>query len=349
MPLHNAAASSGASTVTSQIWGWDGAAWAEAILAAGDSDDVADTSDGLQVNARLYGYDGTAYDRIRAITPGAYIETADAVGCLQTVALLYGWDGNTFRQLRLTSAQRPSLKVQPVDDVWHGINFEKNISDNLNSGQWYGVVTHSTVVGYNGATLDRIRSNSVPDSIAAGIGNLQVTAALYGWDGSNLRRLQAQAISGSESVLLVGTKGISNVELRAASGTLSAGETSTPVTGLDHYNQAVIRLDVTEITTPDVDDEVDFYLQTSYNGGADWVDLENIHFDNGDNGTTAKKLLVIGGPQSSAVARAETDGSLADNTKLDLPIGDRLRWKTAVTGATAPSYAYNSEASLKGS
>ena len=126
MPLHNAAASSGASTVTSQIWGWDGAAWAEAILAAGDSDDVADTSDGLQVNARVYGYDGTAYDRLRSCTAGVTISAASAVGCLQTASILYAWNGSNYQRLEITDSSRPQLKVQPLDALAHDINFEKN-------------------------------------------------------------------------------------------------------------------------------------------------------------------------------------------------------------------------------
>ncbi len=137
-----------------------------------------------------------------------------------------------------------------------------------------------------------------------------------------------------------------NVLVRSASGSLGAGETTTPVTGLWWVRLAVIRLNVTTLGLPDADDEVDFYIQTSYNEGTTWADLENIHFSNANNGQTVSKLLVVGGPQSSAVARNETDGTLADNTKNDLPLGDRLRIKTAVTGATAPVYAYSAEAAL---
>lgn len=138
-----------------------------------------------------------------------------------------------------------------------------------------------------------------------------------------------------------------NVVVRAASGSLVAGETTTAIQEIGWAKTAVIRLDVTTLTLPDADDVVDFYLQTSYNEGVDWVDIENIHFATADNGTTSKKLLVVSDPQSSAVARAETDGALADNTKLDLPLGDRVRIKTAVEGATAPTYAYNAEMSLR--
>ena len=137
------------------------------------------------------------------------------------------------------------------------------------------------------------------------------------------------------------------VVVRAASGDLTAGETITPITGLGIFSTAILRLDVTKITTPDGDDEVDFYIQTSYNEGDDWIDIECIHFATADNGNTAQKVCLISPPQSSAVARDETDGTLADDTKLDLPFGDRVRIVVKVTGATAPTYAYSCSAMFR--
>ena len=137
-----------------------------------------------------------------------------------------------------------------------------------------------------------------------------------------------------------------NIPLRSASGALTAGETTPALTGIGWARLAVIRLDITTLTLADGDDEVDFFIQTSYNAGTDWADVENVHFTVADNGTTIILLIVIGLPQSSATARTETDAALADDSKLDLPLGDRLRIQTAVTGATAPTYAYNAEVSL---
>ena len=136
--------------------------------------------------------------------------------------------------------------------------------------------------------------------------------------------------------------------LREPSGTLSAGETITGLDGMEWARLAIVRVDITLITTPDADDQVDFYIQTSYNEGVDWVDLENIHLIDGDNGNTEVDLVVIGGPKANNTYIAETDGTLSDNTKVDLPLGDRLRIKTLVTGASAPSYAYNAEVYLIG-
>lgn len=87
--------------------------------------------------------------------------------------------------------------------------------------------------------------------------------------------------------------------VRSASGALTAADTSDAldVTGYAGliFTKAVITLDVTTLTLADADDEVDFYIQTTYDGGTNWVDTENIHFDSSDNGATAKRVIVIDG------------------------------------------------------
>ena len=57
---------------------------------------------------------------------------------------------------------------------------------------------------------------------------------------------------------------------------------------------------------------------------------------------------MIGRPDTTTTSRPETDAGLADDTKLDLPIGDRIRIRTVVTGTTAPTYAYNAEIFIRG-
>lgn len=129
--------------------------------------------------------------------------------------------------------------------------------------------------------------------------------------------------------------------LRSASGDLTAAETGNEV---DVRSQvATVFLDVTKLTTADGDDEVDFYVQTTYDGGTTWSDLENVHFDQADNGATPTKILAFGLRDILAAdtAAAHTDGTLADDSKLKLPLGTKIRIKTKVAGATAPTYAYS--------
>lgn len=88
----------------------------------------------------------------------------------------------------------------------------------------------------------------------------------------------------------IGSTGV----LRAASGALTAGETSFETTCAGS-SYALVYLDITTLTLADADDEVDFYVQTTYDGGVTWVDCQNFHFSNADNGAAVKRAAVING------------------------------------------------------
>lgn len=130
------------------------------------------------------------------------------------------------------------------------------------------------------------------------------------------------------------------ITLRPASGDLVLGEVSNALSTLG-YSRAVIFFDITKLTLVDVDDEVDFYIQARYDG-VNWVDIENLHYENADDGDTPKRVVGIGSVEYLAADLAITplDGALADDTKVKLSLGAELRVKTTITGATAPTYAY---------
>lgn len=131
--------------------------------------------------------------------------------------------------------------------------------------------------------------------------------------------------------------------IRPASGALSAAETGLALLVPGWAKKAIVHLDITTITTADGDDEVDFYIQTTYNRGTDWVDLANVHVANAQNGSPEASLLTFDREQSNVSAIAPADAALADDTRANLPLGDRMRIRTAVSGASAPTYAYNAE------
>lgn len=138
------------------------------------------------------------------------------------------------------------------------------------------------------------------------------------------------------------------ITLRAASGNLTAGETTTAVTNLQVAHEAIVFINITVATLADGDDEVDFYLQTTYDEGTSWVDLANVHLANSDNGSPQKTMIEIGAiPAGVDQLDDPTDGSIADDTNANYPIGSQLRIKTTVTGATAPTYAYSATAIVK--
>jgi len=81
--------------------------------------------------------------------------------------------------------------------------------------------------------------------------------------------------------------------LRTASGDLTAADTSEEITA--RLSSAKVSINITKLTLADADDEVDFYVQTSYDNGTSWVDCQNLHFTNADNGSTAKRSAMIDG------------------------------------------------------
>ncbi len=76
------------------------------------------------------------------------------------------------------------------------------------------------------------------------------------------------------------------------SGALSAATTTSSEVATGK-SAASIFLDFTTLALADADDEIDCFIQTMYDGATTWTDLQNFHFDNGDNGTTASKTAFI--------------------------------------------------------
>lgn len=78
----------------------------------------------------------------------------------------------------------------------------------------------------------------------------------------------------------------------------------------------------------------------------DWVTVANITYDNTDNGIARQAVIVIGQEGTTPLIADNLETVLADNTVLALPLGDRLRLRTTVAGATDPTYNYSARASF---
>lgn len=82
--------------------------------------------------------------------------------------------------------------------------------------------------------------------------------------------------------------------------------------------------------------------------GVVWEDVANVHFAVADNGNTEEAIITIGPAPAGVTNYTHSDQAIADDTNRDVPLGNRLRLVTAVTGATAPTYAYSANVSLFG-
>jgi hypothetical protein len=79
----------------------------------------------------------------------------------------------------------------------------------------------------------------------------------------------------------------------------------------------------------------------------DWVEVAQITYDDTDDGTAPEALVVLGSTDMSPVILDDIDAALLDDTILPAPLGDRLRIRVSVAGATAPTYNYSARASLQ--
>jgi hypothetical protein len=79
----------------------------------------------------------------------------------------------------------------------------------------------------------------------------------------------------------------------------------------------------------------------------DWITVANVTYVLADNGTTPAAVVVLGSTDTSPVILDDLDEALTDDTILAAPLGDRLRLRVAVVGATAPTYNYSARVSLQ--
>lgn len=130
-----------------------------------------------------------------------------------------------------------------------------------------------------------------------------------------------------------------NLEVQPQTGALAVAHTS-PVLEIEGWVAAVINFHITDLIMADADDEVDFYIQMRYDNV--WTDVANLHFDNADEAISVVERLIKIGPLAAGIAVfAPTDATLADDTVVALPVGDALRVKVALSGATAPSFDFS--------
>ncbi len=78
-----------------------------------------------------------------------------------------------------------------------------------------------------------------------------------------------------------------------------------------------------------------------------WIEVAQVTYDTTDNGTSPHCVVVIGGEGAGPQIVDDLDVALADDTVLALPLGDRIRLRTSLAGASFPTYDYSARASFQ--
>jgi hypothetical protein len=126
----------------------------------------------------------------------------------------------------------------------------------------------------------------------------------------------------------------------SAARTTTAG--GTAITGISLFTEVVFQVNVTAQsgTTP----TLDLYIQTSYDGGLNWVDIAAATQITTVTGITILSHNPDGGTASPSFIA--TDGTKTGGTNKVVGWGDRLRLKWKI-GGTTPSYTFSASASVQ--
>lgn len=78
----------------------------------------------------------------------------------------------------------------------------------------------------------------------------------------------------------------------------------------------------------------------------DWVNVALVRYAIGDDGTAPVAVITIGSQWDATALLNDIQADLGAEGARALPLGDRLRMRTTVAGATAPTYNYSTRASF---
>jgi hypothetical protein len=101
---------------------------------------------------------------------------------------------------------------------------------------------------------------------------------------------------------------------------------------IEDYRQAAIYI-VSDNVTIGNGATVDYYVQTTYDGGLTWVDMQNVHFVAGQTPDCAIAVLGLPDTVTPTVTKGPfTEGSLAADTGNNLMLGNGLRLRIKAGG-----------------
>ena len=127
------------------------------------------------------------------------------------------------------------------------------------------------------------------------------------------------------------------IETLKASGAVAAGSVTGDAVKLQKvYQQATIVLNVTAAAT-EVDDTLDIYLDTSYDGGTTWVNIAHFTQVLGNGGA---KEFAVNITNKNPVAEIDVAADAAAGTIRALALGDRIRYRSVAVDAGGVAAAF---------
>lgn len=134
----------------------------------------------------------------------------------------------------------------------------------------------------------------------------------------------------------------------AAAGTVHAGASTVNGTGVvfrEAFREAMIVLDVTAAAAAS-GDTLDVYIDTSPDGGTSWINVGHFTQVLG-NGGAKKFVMALRADNPGASAVTDVTSNASAGVTRQYGITDRLRYRSIVASASAPSFTFGITAFLK--
>ena len=172
------------------VWGWDGANsdWVKLLLDAAGHVQV-DIVTGTAVETRCHGYDGSNWQTL--------LVESSAQKNLRTVLYDAGnkITSDNFGDTQETTARgiaTLSAVYGRAGDTWYAVHAAQGNADELAATD-YGLNVNARLVGYNGATWDRLRVGTPADAFTTPTYALEIMSFLMGYDGSDWNMVRVDA------------------------------------------------------------------------------------------------------------------------------------------------------------
>lgn len=136
------------------------------------------------------------------------------------------------------------------------------------------------------------------------------------------------------------------IEILKASAAVTAGSvTGDTVKFQKPFKQATVVLNVTAAAT-EVDDTLDVYIDTSFDGGTTWVNIGHFTQVLGNGGAKEFAVNII---NENPAAEIDVASDASAGTIRALGLGDRIRYRSTVVdaGGAAASFTFGLVAFLK--
>jgi len=106
------------------IYGYNGSSW-DRLRALSDSDGISNTLGSLAIISKLYGYNGSTFDRLRTHYDSGDI-TVTATGTTSTIDTVTGFDKHTWTQMNDASSTAPEIKIEGSLDGSNWFELDKS-------------------------------------------------------------------------------------------------------------------------------------------------------------------------------------------------------------------------------